>query len=192
MATVSLFKPSPRRREIAWARDSLAWARLLCLSKRLGENAPSSVFSTILVWLIYFGWFGLFKAWDEWCVCMGLVHGFNMMRWLWSWYEIWRGSWISNDVLDMVLAWGTILYCGFGKDELLLTQHGIWMRDGYKRLIWNWCVWWILRDWLNMYSMWSIHNSLKSLGEISRSCFSGRDVIPWLLLMGVHGGAPSI
>jgi len=19
---------------------------------------------------------------------MGLVHGFNMMRWLWSWYEI--------------------------------------------------------------------------------------------------------
>ena len=24
------------------------------------------------------------------------------------------------------------------------------------------------------------------------SCFSGRDVIPWPLLVGVHGGAPSI
>jgi len=45
---------------------------------------------------------------------------------------------------------------------------------------------------LNMYSMWSVGNSLESLGEISRSCFSGRDVIPWPLLMGVHDGAPSI
>jgi len=33
---------------------------------------------------------------------------------------------------------------------------------------------------------------LESLGEISGSCFSGRDVIPWPLLVGVHGGAPSI
>ncbi|QCE15024.1 hypothetical protein DEO72_LG11g2032 [Vigna unguiculata] len=29
-------------------------------------------------------------------------------------------------------------------------------------------------------------------GEISGSCFSGRDVIPWPLLVGVYGGAPSI
>jgi len=28
-----------------------------------------------------------------------------------------------------------------------------------------------------MISMWSIRNSLKSLGEISGSCFSGQDVI---------------
>jgi len=41
---------------------------------------------------------------------------------------------------------------------------------------------------------WSVlvRNSLKSLGEISGSCFSGQDVIPWPLLVGVHGGAPSI
>jgi len=45
---------------------------------------------------------------------------------------------------------------------------------------------------LNMYSMWSVRNSLESLCEISGSYFSGRDVIPWPLLVGVHGGAPSI
>ena len=38
----------------------------------------------------------------------------------------------------------------------------------------------------------SVRNSLESLGEISGSCFSGRDIIPWPLLVGVHGGAPSI
>jgi len=31
-----------------------------------------------------------------------------------------------------------------------------------------------------MFGMWSVRNSLKSLVEISGSCFSGRDVIPWL------------
>ena len=45
---------------------------------------------------------------------------------------------------------------------------------------------------LIMIGPWSVHNSLKSLGGISGSCFSGRDVIPWPLLVGVHGGAPSI
>ena len=43
-----------------------------------------------------------------------------------------------------------------------------------------------------MFDMWSVRKSLKSLGGTSGSCFSGRDVIPWPLLVGVHGGAPSI
>jgi len=38
----------------------------------------------------------------------------------------------------------------------------------------------------------SVRNSLESLGEASRSCFSGRDVIPWPLLVGVYGGAPFV
>jgi len=50
----------------------------------------------------------------------------------------------------------------------------------------------ILIGCLNMFGLWSVHNSLKFLGEISGSCFSGRDVIPWPLLVGVYGGAPSI
>jgi len=45
---------------------------------------------------------------------------------------------------------------------------------------------------LNMYNIWLVRNSVESLGEISGSCFSGRDVIPWPLLVGVHGGAPFI
>jgi len=44
----------------------------------------------------------------------------------------------------------------------------------------------------HMIGRWSVHKSLRSLGEISGSCFSGRDVISWSLLVGVHGGAPSI
>jgi len=35
----------------------------------------------------------------------------------------------------------------------------------------------ILLGCLNMIGMWSVCNSLKSLGEISGSCFSGQDVI---------------
>ncbi|QCE14879.1 hypothetical protein DEO72_LG11g1885 [Vigna unguiculata] len=38
----------------------------------------------------------------------------------------------------------------------------------------------------------TVCNSLESLGETSGLRFSGRDVIPWPLLVGVHGGAPSV
>ena len=45
---------------------------------------------------------------------------------------------------------------------------------------------------LIMIGPWSVRNSLKSLGGVSGLCFNGRDVIPWSLLVGIHGGAPSI
>jgi len=45
---------------------------------------------------------------------------------------------------------------------------------------------------MNTFDQQSVHKSLRSLGGVSRSCFSGRDVIPWPLLVGVHGGAPSV
>jgi len=54
------------------------------------------------------------------------------------------------------------------------------------------CVMNILLTCLIMFGPWSVRNSLKSLGEVSGSCFNGRDVISWPLLVGVHGGAPSI
>jgi len=48
-------------------------------------------------------------------------------------------------------------------------------------------------SWLYEYIWYeSVRNSLEFLGETSRSCFSGRDIISWPLLMGIHGGAPSI
>jgi len=37
-----------------------------------------------------------------------------------------------------------------------------------------------------------MHNSLISLSGILGSCFSGWDVIPWPVLVGVHGGAPFV
>jgi len=50
----------------------------------------------------------------------------------------------------------------------------------------------LLLGCLCMFVVWLVRNSLKSLGGTSGSCFSGRDVIPWPLLVGVHGGVPSI
>ena len=45
---------------------------------------------------------------------------------------------------------------------------------------------------LIMIGPWSVRNSLKSLGGVLGWCFSGRNVISWPLLVGVHGSAPSI
>jgi len=55
------------------------------------------------------------------------------------------------------------------------------------------CMMYVFISWLFIYvCKWSVRNPLESLGEASRSCFSGRDVIPWPLLVGVYGGAPSV
>jgi len=43
-----------------------------------------------------------------------------------------------------------------------------------------------------MFGLWLVRNPLESLGEIPGSCFSGRDIIPWPMLVGVQGGAPPI
>ena len=55
------------------------------------------------------------------------------------------------------------------------------------------CMTYAVNSWLFIYvGKWSVHNPLESLGGASGSCFSGRDVIPWPLLVGVYGGAPSV
>jgi len=55
------------------------------------------------------------------------------------------------------------------------------------------CMMYVFISWLFIYiGKWSVRNPLESLGEASGSCFSGRDVIPWPLLVGVYGGAPSV
>jgi len=59
----------PRRRELAWARDPLAWARPFSLSKALGESAFWFGVSLVLeclacIWLDYY-----IMAWEEW-ICM--------------------------------------------------------------------------------------------------------------------------
>jgi len=54
------------------------------------------------------------------------------------------------------------------------------MHDQYYLFVWN------------VIGMLSVRKSLRYLGGILGSCLSGRDVIPWPLLVGVHGGAPSV
>ena len=80
-----------------------------------------------------------------------------------------------------------------GNNELVLIQHvikrGLVTDVGMKFL----CMIYMFISWLFVYvGKWLIRNPLGSLGETSGSCLSGRDVIPWPLLVGVHGGAPSV
>jgi len=55
------------------------------------------------------------------------------------------------------------------------------------------CMVYVIISWLILYvGKWLVRKPLESLGETSGSCFSGRDVIPCPLLVGVYGGAPSV
>jgi len=112
---------SPRWRELAWARDPLAWARPFSLSEGLGESAFwFDIFSVLgclaCIWLDYYT-----MAWGEWICMSGRVYELWMMnldnpwhvmnmKWLvikvtWYWYEIkfyihgWRMmSWYGFDL----------------------------------------------------------------------------------------------
>jgi len=48
--------------------------------------------------------------------------------------------------------------------------------DSLYRLAWNLYAWWVSLYCLIMVGQWSMRNSLKSLDEISGSCFSDRDI----------------
>jgi len=65
---------SPRRRELAWARDPLACARRFSLSEELGESASwFDIFSVLgcLAWI----WLGYYiMAWGEWICMSGRVY----------------------------------------------------------------------------------------------------------------------
>jgi len=74
---------SPRRRELAWARDLLAWARPFSLSEEAEREC-------VLVWYFLCSWmFGMYL--------IGLLY--NGMRWM-NMHE-WEGVWIVNDELGM-------------------------------------------------------------------------------------------
>jgi len=85
------------------------------------------------------------------------------------WFE-WDGWYESG----MVAIWNTILYSWCGKDELAWIQHLDMNEDGLQRWAWDLYAWWVFLYCLIMIGRWSVHNSLKSLGEISGSCFSDR------------------
>jgi len=94
---------SPRRRELAWARVLLAWARPLCLSEMLGEKGVSldvfliSKVDNMLVWVLPLSLWTEWLVWMRWCMSCDLwvltwCEHDNCMRWFmklkwWVWYE---------------------------------------------------------------------------------------------------------
>ena len=126
-------------------------------------------------------------------------------------YEVWEMTWNMwyrlNWYIDVALA------CKVNEmDVIEMAMVLVWDETLYS---WNWWMRWygttwntnenlvtnidprfecmIIVTWLYEYIWYeSVRNSLEFLGETSGSCFSGRDVIPWPLLVSVHGGAPSI
>jgi len=102
----------------------------------------------------------------------------------WTWWLViqWHGFGMRRNTLLMV-----------GNNELVLIQ--LMINEGWLRmLVWDSYAWYVypLLGCLYMFDTWSVRNSLKPLGGTSRSCFSGRNIILWPLLVDVHGGAPSI
>jgi len=131
----------------------------------------------------------LLKAWIGRMGMGRMVYGLWLISLTWPWHVtcmrwlVIKVAWCRYELHFYIHELGRMIWNGFNMEH-----------------VWGWIIKVGMRFisminitvCLNMYSMWSVGNSLESLGEISRSCFSGRDVIPWPLLMGVHDGAPSI
>jgi len=129
------------------------------------------------------------KAWDE-SICMSKrVYELWMMSLDKSWHVI-SIKWLVSKWHGIGMRWNSIFMdweWWVGMDSTSNMNEDLVIKVGMKVM----CM--INLSWLIEYN-WSmsVRNSLESLGEISGSCFSDRDVIPWPLLVGVHGGAPSI
>ena len=176
-------RSSHGRESLSPEQDLLAWARV-------GRDDAWILFPSLFLGCLIYVWLDCYaKIWNEW-ICLSkrmyelwMVdlndswHEMNM-KWLlievtWYWYEtqflfmVWEGWFGMDSTVDMV--------------EDLVVQVGM-------RIMCMINITWLIEyDW-SVVSAWS-H---EPLGETSWSCFSGRDVIPWPLLVGVHGGAPSI
>jgi len=94
---------SPRRRELAWARVFLAWARPFCLSEMLGENVVgidiffdfksgqhacmSILLSLWTGWPLWMRWCMSYDLWAlTWCEHDDCMKWFMKLKW-WVWYE---------------------------------------------------------------------------------------------------------
>ena len=131
-------------------------------------------------WIMSLAWSYMNYTWGVGYIC---GHKFGMSNDEHWWLVIqWHGIGMGGCTLLMV-----------GNNELVLIQHVI--NEGWLRmLVWSSYAWYmyLLLGCLYMFGKWSVRNHLESLGETSWFCFSGRNIIPWPLLVGVHGGASSI
>jgi len=145
-------------------------------------------------------------AWWDWIYMMrGCLHvmngefgmslcGIYMRGWIRMWSQIWHEQ-LQTLRIGNLVAW----YWYEGKRFLVIGNTSwYWFDMWYMRVVYRcWYEFSIhgvyVISWLIIYvDKWSVRNPLESLGEASGSCFSGRDVIPWPLLVGVHSGAPSV
>jgi len=86
-AIVPLFELSLRRKELAWAPSRLSETFLP--ERGVGRECVLVLFSPLSLYVCHmFGWINMLKAWNEWCACMELVHGFNMMSLVW--FLVWN------------------------------------------------------------------------------------------------------
>jgi len=123
-----------------------------------------------------FGWFYLFKAWNIWCACMGLVRGLNMMSLVCIWYEIWNGSWMRKWwILGMILVCDlnemVVIKVAWYWYERKLYIHGLGRMSWYGFHMWSeWgmvikvgmrflCMIYITA-YLNMIGLWLVRNSM--------------------------------
>ena len=139
------------------------WERVICVNYEFGIS---------FIWIIL----------ERLNICICGDESWHEQQWTWWLIIQWHGFGMRRNTLLMV-----------GNNELVLIQHMI--NEGWlQMLVGDSYAWYVypLLGCLYMFSMWSVRNSLKPLGGTLGSCFSGRDVIPWPLLVGVHGGAPSI
>jgi len=194
-ATVLEVELSPRRRELAWARVRLAWARPFCLSEKLDENvAGPDVFLDLKCWqyvcmsiifknmnwmtfmngMVYELWFMSFNMMWVWCL-YEMIHGIVMMSLVWVRHETWK-CWYQ---CGMVMIWDGVPYSWFENNELVwfgwergeLWETCMWCICIYVCMHAK-CVWLIKNDWSV-----SVRNFLESLGGTFRVAlqWSGRN-----------------
>ena len=129
------------------------------------------------------------KAWDEWICMTKWVYELWMMSLDKSWHVI-SMKWLVSKWHGIGMRWNSILIdweWWAGMDSTSNMNKDLVIKVGMRVMCMINLCWLIEYDWSV-----SVCNSLESLGEISGLCFSSRDVIPWSLLVGVHGGALSI
>ena len=129
------------------------------------------------------------KAWDEWTCMSKRVYELWMMSLDKSWHVI-SMKWLVSKWHGISMRWNSIFMdweWWVGMDWTSNMNEDLVIKVGMRVMCMINLSWLIEYDWSV-----SVRNSLESLGEISGSCFRGRDVIPWPLLVDVHGGAPSI
>jgi len=89
----ALFELSPRRKELAWAREPFR------LSENWARMCSSAVFPSILGWLSHV-WLDYYvKVWIEWFCMYWMVYGLDRISLAWYWYETWKDGWLY------LLAW---------------------------------------------------------------------------------------